>query len=44
MNEIKNDKGYEFYVVLSDGRYLNHSNADYLLNDKYSAFDIPRSF
>ena len=42
MNEIKNDKGYEFYVVLSDGRYLNHSNTDYLLNDKYSAFDIPQ--
>lgn len=42
MNEIKNNKGYEFYVVLSDGRYLNHSNADYLLNEKYSAFDIPQ--
>ena len=42
MNEIKNAKGYEFYVVLSDGRYLNHSDVNYLLNDKYSAFDIPQ--
>ena len=41
MNEIKNDKGYEFYVVLSDGKYLNHSDANYLLNENYSAFDIP---
>ncbi|MEI0619183.1 methyl-accepting chemotaxis protein [Brachyspira pilosicoli] len=41
MNEIKNDKGYEFYVVLSDGKYLNHSDANYLLNENYSAFDVP---
>lgn len=40
MNKIKNDKGYEFFVILSDGRYLNHSNKDYLLNDRYSAFAI----
>lgn len=41
MNKIKNDKGYEFFVILSDGRYLNHSNKDYLLNDRYSAFNMP---
>ena len=39
MNKIKNDKGYEFFVILSDGRYLNHSNKDYLLNSQYSAFN-----
>ena len=41
MNEIKTDKGYEFFVILSDGRYLNHANKDYLLNAQYSAFNTP---
>lgn len=41
INKIKNDKGYEFFVVLEDGRYFNHDNKDYLLNSKYLAFNIP---
>ena len=40
INKIKNDKGYEFFVVLEDGRYFNHDNKDYLLNSKYLAFNI----
>lgn len=40
INKIKNDKGYEFFVVLEDGRYFNHDNKDYLLNSQYSAFNI----
>lgn len=40
INKIKNDKGYEFFVVLEDGRYFNHDNKDYLLNSNYLAFNI----
>ncbi len=41
MNQINNESGYEFYMVLSDGRYMSHINKEYLLNDRYSIFNIP---
>ena len=41
MNQINNESDYEFYMVLSDGRYMSHTNKEYLLNDRYSIFNIP---
>uniref|UniRef100_UPI0026189D02 methyl-accepting chemotaxis protein n=1 Tax=Brachyspira sp. TaxID=1977261 RepID=UPI0026189D02 len=40
MQKHNNHNGYEFYIVLEDGKYLNHTNKEYLLNEKYKAFDI----
>ena len=31
MNQINNESDYEFYMVLSDGRYMSHTNKEYLL-------------
>lgn len=41
MNQINNESDYEFYMVLSDGRYMSHTNKEYLPNDRYSIFNIP---
>ena len=41
MNQINNESDYEFYMVLSDGRYMSHTNKEYLFNDRYSIFNIP---
>ena len=41
MNEKRDSSGYEFYMILSDGRYMSHTNTEYLLNDGHLIFDIP---
>ncbi|WP_211232590.1 methyl-accepting chemotaxis protein [Brachyspira alvinipulli] len=41
MNLKKDSSGYEFYMVLSNGKYMSHTNKEYLLNDRYLIFNIP---